>query len=115
MTLITSEWLCKKHACAEQVAVFEREWPDGAEITEANVLRALTLKLDIVWFAAVFLQPSAWAAYKEAIASPRAAYEEAAAPAWANEEAAASAWAAYKEAVARCLIGYLREPEGVTA
>ena len=83
MTLITSEWLCKKHACAEQVAVFEREWPDGAEITEANVLRALTLKLDIVWFAAVFLQPSAWAAYKEA--------------------------------VARCLIGYLREPEGVTA
>ena len=95
MTLITSEWLRKKHACAQQVAVFEREWPDGAEITEANVLRALTLNLDIVWFAAVYLQPSAWAAYEKATASAGAAYKE----------AIASAWAAYKEAIARCLIG----------
>ena len=107
MTLITSEWVRKKHACVEQVVVFEREWPDGAEITEANVLRALTLKLDILWFASVFLQPSAFAAYKKATAPTWAAYDKAIAP----------ARAAYEEAAARCLMATLRErePEGMTA
>ena len=46
---ITTEWLRKKRACAEQVAIFDREWPDGAELTPQNVDRAVALGLTVDW------------------------------------------------------------------
>lgn len=32
--LITAEMLDDKWACAEQVEIFEEEWPDGAKLTK---------------------------------------------------------------------------------
>ena len=48
---ITAERLRKKGAGCPQVAIFEKEWADGAEVTLRNLLRAVKLDLDIAWFA----------------------------------------------------------------
>ena len=49
--LITVEWLTERGACHSQVVRFGAKWPDGAEPTEANLLRAVELGLDLSWLA----------------------------------------------------------------
>ena len=94
---ITAEMLRAKNACDDQVAIFEKEWPAGVEVTAAVVWRAVELELDIHWFAAKFLPTPAWAEYEKAIAAARAEYYKAVAPAWAE----------YEKAVAPALIAAL--------
>lgn len=53
--LITAEMLDDKWACAEQVEIFEEEWPDGAKLTKKNLLRAAELELGVDWFLCKFL------------------------------------------------------------
>ena len=48
---ITVQLLERLHACADQVAIFAREWPEGAEITTATVARAGALGLNRAWLA----------------------------------------------------------------
>jgi len=108
---LTADMLREKNACHRQVAVFEKEWPDGVKTTKKAILRAVELELDICWFADNFLPPPIWKAYnevmvyirkayKEAMASARKAYEEAIAPTReAYEEVMAPAREAYKEAI----------------
>ena len=43
--------LRKLNMCSYDVARFAAEWPDGAEVTEANILRAFELGLDVNWWA----------------------------------------------------------------
>jgi len=72
---ITTDWLVSRDACADQIAIFAAEWPDGAELTERNLLRAAELHLDLYWLARCILPPQA-----------RAEYERVEGPAWAEYE-----------------------------
>ncbi len=49
ITKITKQWLQENNACENQVQTFETEWPNGAEITLENCLRAIKLELNIMW------------------------------------------------------------------
>ena len=51
-------------ACREQRERFAAEWPDGAEVTEANVLRAFVLGLDVDWLLSHVLPAPLWAEYQ---------------------------------------------------
>ena len=96
---ITGDILREKGACVGQAEIFEKEWPDGAEVNEANAQRAVELSLDLNWFAAEFLSPPAWKVYYEAIAPASKVYDEARATAWkVYDKAIAPAWKVYDKA-----------------
>ena len=106
-TRITAAWLRTLRDCPLEVSLFEKEWPDGAEINLANVRRAFALHLSIEWLLSKLLSYTALAAYKEAVAPAWAAYKEAIAPALAAyDEALALALAAYAKAVAPARAAY---------
>jgi len=104
---LTADMLREKNACHRQVAVFEKEWPDGVKITKKAIIRAVVLGLDIDWFADNFLSAPIRKAYWKAMASVREAYNEVTAPVQkvflivpaeeAYEEAEASIWRAYRK------------------
>lgn len=106
---ITAALLREYHACEEQVAIFEAEWPDGAEPTEANLQRANNLGLAIGWLCNLLRDPyltayeaardQHWAAYDAACAQSRAACAAARGPYLdAHKAARDQHWAAYKAA-----------------
>ena len=104
---ITADMLREKHACSEQVCIFEAEWPNGWTATKKNCLRAATLHLNLDWAATAFFTAPAQAAYEKAMAPAWAAYEKAMAPAWAAyEKAKAPASAAYEKAIATAWAAY---------
>ena len=115
-TVVTAKMLRIKNACEDQAAIFEREWPKGAQPTLKNIRRATELDLNDEWFAKTFLdaaagaayekaRDAAWVVYKEATAAAWVAYKKARAAAWvAYKKAMAAAWVAYKEATAAALV-----------
>lgn len=50
-TTITSEWLVDHGACTSQRQLFEKEWPEGGNITKDSLIRGAELGLDLEWFA----------------------------------------------------------------
>jgi len=70
---ITSDFLREHDACEDQVLIFEAEWPDGAELTLDNLLRAAELGLDIWWLALTVLHISTRARF---CSSVHPAYEK---------------------------------------
>ena len=54
-TLVTAEMLRKEGATCLSLSRFQAEWPNGAEITLENLLRAADLELDLPWWARHFL------------------------------------------------------------
>ena len=107
---VTRRSLKKLGVCADQVTLFRRTFPRGCEPTEANLLTAYKVGLDVAWWTATVLPAAALAAYEEAAAAALAAYQEAAAAALAAyREAAAPAWAAYREATAAALARIIKE------
>ena len=112
---LTADMLREKNACHRQVAVFEKEWPNGVKTTKKAILRAVELELDIYWFAQRFLPAPAREAYLEATAIARRAYEEAIAfVPNVYKEAAAPAREAYEEAQALVLYKALKENKPCT-
>jgi len=104
---ITADQLQDAGACKDQVAIFRREWPDGATATKKSIARALDLGLDLHWFAGTWLTATALEAYEKARATAWEAYEKARAPALeAYEKATAPAWEAYEKATATALEAY---------
>src|SRR3990167_784120 len=98
---ITREYLVGLGASCKQLDTFSDEWPDGAEITLDNCLRAAELGLDLDWLAKKMFPAPAWEAYLQATAPALEAYERAKAPAWeAFEKARATALEAYEQAIA---------------
>ena len=85
---ITREYLVSLGASCEQLDAFSAEWPDGAEITLENCLRAAELGLDLDWLAEKMFPARAWEAYRQATAPAREAYRQATAPAWEAYERA---------------------------
>lgn len=47
---ITEMKLRRMAACANQVDIFEEQWPAGVEVTAENLLTAADLCLDLRWF-----------------------------------------------------------------
>ena len=102
---IIKEMLQQANACKEQVAIFNNEWPEGAEITEVNLNRALALKLDLSWIVNNLLSPSQRTTYDQAIAPALATYNKAIAPAGATyKQATASALATYNRAIVQAIL-----------
>ena len=98
--IITADMLREKRACANQLMVFKKRFPNGAEVSEA-LARELAPVFDWEWAAEALLSPSALKAYNEATAPARKAYDEATALALkAYDEVMAPASKAYNEAEA---------------
>jgi len=57
--IITYQKLHKHWACRSQLAVFHKEWPQGAKVTLKNCIRASELNLDIYFVARHFLTRTA--------------------------------------------------------
>ena len=66
---ITKNMLRKHEACSDQVELFAAEWPNGAEVTADNVLRAITLALDVSWLTHL-MTAGARRDYNAAVAGP---------------------------------------------
>lgn len=62
--MITVGWLRRRRACPEQIERFKAEWPDGAEPTHENLLRAAELRLNVDWLALTLLRGDALWAYE---------------------------------------------------
>ena len=60
---ITTKQLRALGACQKQLEIFAAEWPDGCEITEANILRALALNLAVDWVMPKILPAHLWDEY----------------------------------------------------
>ena len=92
----------------EQLELFRRVFPDGAEVNEAMVLRAIAAGLSIRWLTKLLPLPALNAFYKAMMPSWNA-YNEATAPAAkAYNEAVAPARKAYHEAQALALVPLLK-------
>ena len=61
--MITVDWLKSNNACPDAINLFCAEWPDGGEVTHANLLRADTLGLSLEWFAKRVLPEEVYADY----------------------------------------------------
>mgnify|MGYP001592827337 CR=1 FL=1 len=72
---ITAKALREKGACLKQVSLFVSEWPEGGEVTEAGLLRAAKIGLDMGWFARHFLPSPLWAEYERQDAPLWAEYD----------------------------------------
>lgn len=79
---VTAEMLQQANVCRDGLEIFEREWPEGAEVTLANVQRAAELHLDLAWFAYNCFTARALRAFCDATAHVRQAFNEVTAPAW---------------------------------
>ena len=77
---VTAKLLRSRGACKEQVALFAKLFPRGAEPTEA-LCRAHAAEFTWEWAALNLLSASAWNACDEARASAWNAYDEACASA----------------------------------
>ena|SRR3990167_2495079 len=107
---VTARSLKKLGACADQVTLFRRTFPRGCEPTEANLLKAYEIGLNMYWWTFMVLPAPAWAAHREATAPALAAHRAATAAALAAyEEATAAAWAVYLEALAAALARIIME------
>ena len=96
--IITKKML--RGACKEQKKIFKAEWPDGAEATLGNVLRAVELGLNLEWGRRLF-SPTARAEYERQVGALWAEYkrQEAALRAEYNRQEAAL-WAEYQRQIA---------------
>lgn len=74
--IITPSMLTKHKACAEQVAIFKKQWPKGAELTVDNLVVAQNLGLDIHWLVSKVF-PQYREAYRKVIVPYWEAYEKA--------------------------------------
>ena len=96
-------------ACASQLLIVRREWPQGVPLTPLTAQRAVELGLDLEWIADHLLDAPAWADYTRITAKAKAEYERATAPAWADyTRVTAKAWANYDRATAKALAKYTR-------
>jgi hypothetical protein len=98
---IDAKMLIAKNACAEQVAIFEQEWPEGVHVTREVCDRARELGLDLTWLARKFLTATARSTYEQTEITALATYERVEImPLATYERAMAAAQEAYEQAEA---------------
>ena len=107
---ITPDILREKRACSEQVKLFASEWPEGGEVTEAGLLRAAEVGLDLDWFATNFLPSPLLSKYESQNAPLLAEYERQNALLLAKYyRQSAPLWAEYNRQNALLLAKYYRQ------
>ena len=84
---ISPKWLEDKGACGDQVKLFAGEWPDGCDVTEANLRRAGEIGMLLEWLADRALPRSLYADYQAKRAPLDADYRAKFAPLVANYQA----------------------------
>ena len=97
--LTTSRFLINLKACNSQLALFEKVFPRGARLSEANVVKAAKAGLNLDWLAMETLSGPARAEYEKARDSALAEFEKARVPALVEfEKACDPALAEYQKA-----------------
>ena len=97
--LITARLLRAHGACADQVSIFRKTFPEGTPVTLSACRKAAKAGLLLDWAADNLLSAAAWKVYNEARAAAWKVYNEARAAAWKVYcEARAAAWQVYNEA-----------------
>ncbi len=121
MKRVTAAQLRELGACEDQVRTVEKHWPRGVPLTGPSINKAMSLGLDVGWFAQAVLGAPAWAEYNKVRAPAWAEYEKVMAPALAEYEKVratalaeynkvkAPAWAEYGKVRATALAPLLRE------
>ena len=119
---ITAELLATHGACADQVAIVAREWPMGAEPTEAALLRAVELGLTIQWLRVFLPAPLRAECDRRAVEYDRqaaallAGYNRQAVALWAEyARQAAALWAEYRRQAAALWVEYDRQAAALLA
>ncbi len=65
---ITARLLREKRACEPDIAAFEKQWPDGCEVTPENCRIAFVeLNMSPSWAADALLSKEAWDKYQTAL------------------------------------------------
>ena len=72
---VTRESLAALGACADQLQTFAAEWPDGVEVSEAALLRAAAMGLDLHWWASRAIPAPLRAEFERLRAPLRAEYD----------------------------------------
>lgn len=98
---ITAKSLRDEGASCYQVTRFAAEWPEGCEVTEATLLRAAELHLDLDWFAMHFLPDPLWTEYGNQVVSR-----------WYRRQEV-PLWAEYERQVALLIWQLLQKQEGL--
>ena len=107
---LTEAMLRSHHACEERVVIFALEWPDGCDVTEETLLRAIELGLNIVWFAHEFLAGPLLAEFERQRALLWAEVERQEAALWAEfNRKEAPLWAEVVRKVASLREEYVRK------
>ena len=92
-------------ACAAQLLIVRREWPQGVPLTPLTAQRAVELGLDLEWIADHLLDAPAWADYTRITAKAKAEYDRVTAKALAKyTRVAAKAKADYARVAAPALL-----------
>ena len=95
---ITEEWLKGKAACQDQVDLFVKTFPDGADASEASIALAGEVGLDLSWLFDYVVRAPARAEYEKITAPARAEYEKIRDAAWDEyEKIGDAAWAEYEK------------------
>ena len=84
---VTAEMLRRKGAACPALTRFQAEWPDGAEVTLANLLRAAELNLNLFWWENHFLPDPLRAEFERQMAPLWAELDHPAAPLQAEQVA----------------------------
>ena len=112
MKIITHAWLAERKACKEQLDIFDKEWPDGMELTKENLLKCAALQLNLNWIAEHYLDASLSAKFEKQRDSLLAEFERQEAPFWAEyERQRGPFWAEYERQEAIVLFDLLRLSE----
>ncbi len=107
MKRVTAAQLRELGACKDQVETVEKHWPRGVPLTGPSIRKAMSLGLDVGWFAQAVLGAPALAEYNKVRAPAWAEYEKVMAPAWAEyEKVMAPALAEYEKVRATALAEY---------
>ncbi len=97
-------------ACQDQLAIVQKEWPNGIPLTEKTAIRIAELNLDICWAAERLLSWKAFEKYERVRASAWAECKRVRAPAWAEYgRVTALAWTECERVKASTLLKLLEK------
>lgn len=114
---VTAKMLRKAHACEREVNLFEKEWPQGMVVNEANLERAIALGLDVDYGARRLLPAELACNFLEATRARYSALVDKFAERWRTKDAmpgdANSFWRDYYNSVIPNILRAAKEMDDV--
>lgn len=91
--MLDTRWLFRHRACPEQRNIFSKEWPNGAMVTEENLIQASKIGMNLLWFVGEILPDEVDNAFKDACNEVDARYKKERTPLWdAHRETFKPVW-----------------------